>query len=346
MAGVLQFARDRGGWTCLLVDGTARRGPRSPAVARVACTVAPGTALPVVRLTLAGNSLPEVELRVDRGAVVRQAVEHFASCGIGSVAFAMSRPGVDAAAWSAAYRETVGTADAERVHAPPASGSRRMGQRLLTEWVAQLPLHTGIIAPTDIAAIAVVAACRRAGRAVPGDAVVLGVGNDELACEATRPTISSVDLGLSRFGHEAARVLGISLDGGAAEDRTVAVPPLRVVVRASTETHASGDQLVAAALQELRRRLADPLPPTQLARLFGLSRASLERRLKAAIGQSIHGELLRLRVAEARRLLAETQMPIRDIAAAVGFGSVPYMTTVMKRHAGLTPAQFRDAARV
>ena len=65
--------------------------------------------------------------------------------------------------------------------------------------------------------------------------------------------------------------------------------------------------------------------------MVGLSRASLERRMKAAIGRSIHGELLRLRIAEASRLLTESDLPIRDVAAAAGFGSVQYMTTVIKR---------------
>ena len=40
----------------------------------------------------------------------------------------------------------------------------------------------------------------------------------------------------------------------------------------------------------------------------------------------------------------ETELPIRDVAAAAGFGSVQYMTTVMKRNSGLTPAQLRAAA--
>ena len=58
----------------------------------------------------------------------------------------------------------------------------------------------------------------------------------------------------------------------------------------------------------------------------------------------MHGELLRLRLAEASRLLADTDLPIRVVAVAAGFGSVQYMTTVIKRHSGLTPAQLREAA--
>ena len=347
IAGVIQFARERGGWACRLADWPGHHGGRQPpAAARLVCKIAAGSALPVVRLALAGNRKHDVEISVDRAAIVRLAVEHLAGCGINDVALAVPRPLADAAAWAAAFHQMGRPAGAERVYLASAGGTREKRRRAFADWIASLPISTGIVAPSDADSRAVIDACRVAGRAVPAEAAIVGVGNDELSCEASRPTLSSVDVGLIRFGQEAARLLGLILDGdgAAAAVRGVAVPPLRVVARESTDMLAVGDPVVAGALRELRQRLADPPPPAELARLFGLSRASLERRLKTAIGRSIHGEVLRLRVTEARRLLMETELPIRDVAAAAGFGSVQYMTTVMKRNSGLTPAQLRDAA--
>lgn len=347
IAGVIQFARERGGWACRLADGPGHRGGRQPpAAARLVCKIAVGSALPVVRLAVAGHRKHDLEITVDRAAIVRLAVEHLAGCGINAVALAVPRPLADAAVWADAFHQTGSPAGAERVYLASAGGTREKRRRAFADWIAGLPKSTGIVAPSDADSRAVIDACRVAGRAVPNEAAIVGVGNDELSCEAARPTLSSVDVGLIRFGQEAARLLGLILDGGGAETavRGVALPPLRVVARESTDTLAVGDPVVAGALRELRQRLADPPPPTQLARLFGLSRASLERRLKTAIGRSIHAELLRLRMTEARRLLMETQLPIRDVAAAAGFGSVQYMTTVMKRNSGMTPAQLRDAA--
>lgn len=347
IAGVIQFARERRGWACRLADGPIdRRARQPPAAARLICTIDSGSTLPVVRLAVAGSRQHDVEIHVDRPAIVRLAVGHLASCGMNTVALMVPRPLADASGWAAAFHQAGGPATRQHVFLAPAVGSRARRRRALAEWIASLPIPAGIVAPSDADALAVIDACREAGRAVPTEAAIVGVGNDELACEAARPTLSSVDVGLIRFGQESARFLGLILDGGgaAATARGVAVPPLRVVARESTDTLAVGDPVVAAALRELRQRLADPPAPARLARLFGLSRVSLERRLKAAIGRSIHGELLRLRVTEARRLLTETAVPIRDVAAAAGFGSVQYMTTVMKRHSGLTPAQLRDAA--
>ena len=47
---------------------------------------------------------------------------------------------------------------------------------------------------------------------------------------------------------------------------------------------------------------------------------------------------------EARRLLTETHMPVKDIAAALGFASPAYFTRAFTQHTGRTPSQFRRGA--
>ncbi len=44
---------------------------------------------------------------------------------------------------------------------------------------------------------------------------------------------------------------------------------------------------------------------------------------------------------EARRLLSETHMPIKDIASALGFASPAYFTRAFHNHTGRTPSDFR-----
>ena len=44
---------------------------------------------------------------------------------------------------------------------------------------------------------------------------------------------------------------------------------------------------------------------------------------------------------EARRLLTETHMPVKDIARALGFASPAYFTRAFSQHTGRTPSQFR-----
>ena len=54
---------------------------------------------------------------------------------------------------------------------------------------------------------------------------------------------------------------------------------------------------------------------------------------------------MRLRLAGVRRLIADTDLPLKTIAARTGFPSVQYMTTFLRRHTGLTPARLRDLER-
>jgi LacI family transcriptional regulator len=348
IAGVVQGLRERGGWTCrLAATDHGPHAPRSVADMVLTCEVGDGTRtpiLPLVRLTPRASRHDAATIVMDRAVVVRLAIDHLAAAGVETFAFATTRPIPDAKEWAADYRTSVDGSSANQVWLPAELGGR--SGRTLIEWLGGLPTLTGIIAPTDIDGALLVDACRKAGLRVAADVAVVGVGNDELLCEITDPTLSSIDLGLGRLGQEAARILAAmpTHSNRSFATQKIVLPPIRVVDRESTDTFETGDAVVAAALRIMRGKIADAPSPQQLARMVGLSRASLERRMRAAIGRSIHGELLRLRIAAASRLLIETDQPIRDVAAAAGFGSVQYMTTVVKRHFGLTPAQLRGTA--
>ena len=54
---------------------------------------------------------------------------------------------------------------------------------------------------------------------------------------------------------------------------------------------------------------------------------------------------MRIRLAGLRRLVVETDLPLKAIAARTGFRSVQYMTTFLHRHTGLTPARLRAVER-
>jgi len=51
-----------------------------------------------------------------------------------------------------------------------------------------------------------------------------------------------------------------------------------------------------------------------------------------------------LRIERARRLLAETDLPITDVGAQVGYNSQSHFTKIFREATGMTPKAFRDAA--
>jgi AraC family transcriptional regulator len=77
----------------------------------------------------------------------------------------------------------------------------------------------------------------------------------------------------------------------------------------------------------------------------GLSATHFARRFKRSTGSAPHQYLMRCRVERARRLLAETDNAIAQIALACGVAHQEHLTRVFRRLSGETPARFRRSAR-
>jgi LacI family transcriptional regulator len=67
----------------------------------------------------------------------------------------------------------------------------------------------------------------------------------------------------------------------------------------------------------------------------------LQRRFKQAVGRTLHEEILRVRLARARDLLAETDLPIAVVAERAGFHHQEYLGVVFRQRLATTPARFR-----
>ncbi|MFW5857223.1 MAG: helix-turn-helix domain-containing protein [Planctomycetota bacterium] len=78
-----------------------------------------------------------------------------------------------------------------------------------------------------------------------------------------------------------------------------------------------------------------------LARRAGLSRYHFSRLFKAHIGQSPYAYLLHVRLRRAQALLAETDLPIKQIGMMVGFGDYAYFCNSFRKHLGCTPGSVR-----
>jgi AraC-like DNA-binding protein len=77
----------------------------------------------------------------------------------------------------------------------------------------------------------------------------------------------------------------------------------------------------------------------------GLGAFHFLRTFGAVIGVTPHQYLVRARLRRAARALAETSMPVTDIAYQVGFGDLSNFVRSFHRAAGVSPGGFRRAAR-
>lgn len=86
----------------------------------------------------------------------------------------------------------------------------------------------------------------------------------------------------------------------------------------------------------------EPLHVQRLARGTGMSPRTLSRWCREQLDESPAELVRRLRLDEARRLLEETQLPIKDITRRTGLGDASTMWRVFTQHLGVTPAAYRE----
>ncbi|MCL5946120.1 MAG: DNA-binding transcriptional regulator [Planctomycetes bacterium] len=211
-------------------------------------------------------------------------------------------------------------------------------------WLEHLPKPVGLMAQDDLLAHEAINLCRFVGIKVPEQVAIIGVDNDELVCDLSSPTLSSIELNCQRIGFDAAKALD-SLLAGHDPGPNMLLAPLRVVPRESTDTVGLGDPVVAEARRFIRAHISEPINVADLARKVLVSRRVLEMRFEKVLQRSPHEEILQSRLARARELLISTDMKLLAIAAEVGFASTQYMHQVFQRELRQTPGEFRAANR-
>lgn len=217
----------------------------------------------------------------------------------------------------------------------------------LQRWLVGLPRPVGVLASHDIQGVQLSEACRRAGLRVPDDVALLGVDDDDLFCEVARPSLSSVALPGERIGYEAARMLEALLSGQGrrTSSRTLLLPSPGVVTRQSSDVLSIDDEDVVAAVRLIRAHAHGPMGVADVLSAVAVSRRSLERRFRAALGRGLGEEIRRARVEKAKGLLSGTEMPIAQVATNSGFSETKHLSTVFRREAGVTPTEFRRRSR-
>ena len=211
----------------------------------------------------------------------------------------------------------------------------------IAHWLAGLPKPIGIMVDSDQHGPHLLEACRRAGVDVPDEVAVVGVDNDETLCEVCNPPLSSVKAGHQVVGYKAAELLGQLMRGGAPPGQPLFVQPQGVVTRRSSDVLAIKDRQVAAALRIIRESSGPGLSASKVIAQIPVSRSVLQRRFRKEIGRSIHDEIVNARLKRARQLLAETDLPLAEVAVRSGFKHQEYLGAVFKARIGKTPAEYR-----
>ena len=210
-------------------------------------------------------------------------------------------------------------------------------------WLRSLPKPIGIIAVTDARARQLMQACSLAGIDVPGEVALIGIDNDPLAGSFTRIPLSSVVPGAHEMGLTAAHLLDRMLNGVHLPPTRILVPSSRINACASSQHQRGIDPRVMKARHFIGQNVAQGVKTDHVAEYVGVSRSTLEACFRQELGCTVHDEVLRYKLAAAKKGLEKGER-IADVALACGFGSVQYMNVVFKRELGTTPRVWRDRA--
>jgi len=310
------------------------------------------TGLPVVEL--AGfPTIHKADVIVDERLLAKMAADHLLGCGFQHFAFysyGMSW-------WSFARENAFVEEMKERKHKCSRlrviSGNPNDAypiwslneRQRLQQWLLRLPKPVAIFTASDFHAREVLLACHQKRMSVPCDVAVLGVDDDPWFCQYLSPALSSIDANGFQTGWSAASLLDDLLKGHSRPAQPIAIPPLHVSVRQSTDAIAVPDSDFAAALRFLRQTSPVCSSVAELVRHVGLSHKTLERRFQKYLGKTPEQEIQRIRIEQSKIFLRETSLTVESVGLKTGFSSQEHFIRAFKREVGTTPGKYRLQAR-
>ncbi len=115
---------------------------------------------------------------------------------------------------------------------------------------------------------------------------------------------------------------------------------------AQSKKKATSDDLLSLAITLIEQELTCPhLTVSRLIAQLGCSRATLYRAF-AAVEGGISGTIGRMRIERAQAIMATSpDMPVNVLAARCGWYDSTSFARAFKRHAGLSPSEFREVLR-
>jgi AraC family transcriptional regulator len=93
--------------------------------------------------------------------------------------------------------------------------------------------------------------------------------------------------------------------------------------------------------EHIEANIESALTISALAEVAGLSEFHFARMFKASTGETPHGFVQRRRIDRAKQMLAETRLPLAEVALACGFSSQSHFAEAFRKRTGLTPSGYR-----
>jgi len=214
-------------------------------------------------------------------------------------------------------------------------------QKHMRGWLLALPKPCGLFAAFDMQAKQVLDTCLTAGIRVPEEVSLMGSDNDEMICENTIPSLSSVQSDFEGGGYLAAELLDRLMRKKVRTAVRLSYGFTRIVSRRSSLHAQKTGWLVARALEFIRLNACEGISVLDVAEHVRVSRSYTEKRFRSELGHSVLEEIQARRLERLCILLRETELPIGDAGLRCGYGTESYLKRLFKRTYGVTMRDYR-----
>lgn len=211
------------------------------------------------------------------------------------------------------------------------------------DWLGTLPKPVAIMAAYDIKAKEALEECRKAHLDVPRQVSILGVDNDEIVCDYSTPSLSSVKIDHEAFGREAAKILTTLMSARRETGlKRVYMPVGSVVERESTAPIPPATHIVLRVRGYIATHAAEKICVDDVVRhLGGISRRMVDRRFHDATGSSIRRAIEDVRLGMVKRRLLTSNLNINKISRLCGYPNVQRLKYVFKARFGMSMREYR-----
>jgi LacI family transcriptional regulator len=178
---------------------------------------------------------------------------------------------------------------------------------------------------------------------VPDEIAVIGIDNDQLICNLTKPALSSISINQEQAGFEAACLLDKLMNGENPDNQTIIAHAVRAITRQSTDIVAVEDPDVSAAVRFIRENARKPIQVTDVIENTGfIGRRAFEKKFRKFLNRSILDEIKNARITNiCNLLLLDTNLSIAEIALMSGFSSPAHIAGYFREIKGMNPAEYR-----
>jgi LacI family transcriptional regulator len=211
----------------------------------------------------------------------------------------------------------------------------------LSQWLKSLPKPIALMACDDDQGQHITEACKLAGIRIPEEVAVLGVDNDEVICNISDPTLSSISLAAVRGGYQAAALLDHMIVTKSLTGPSIIVRPIQVIDRESTDIFATSDPNIRQALRYIHQHIDQNLGVTDVLAQVAISRRAFEIRFQSITGLPVYQYILQLRMEKFTRQLIESDKPINELAIECGFPDTKNLARQFREIKGETPNEYR-----